>query len=182
MDDVELKEICNHFAEHYAELIELQSAPPKFMTERYITKLTSLVILSDTLTKDQKHQFYRNSYEQSLEARKNGVEWKWLLGMLVERTDALTLDELQDLTRTTSHEPLKPLIQKAMDRIEKTPNNRPSVESSVKDDGINNSSTEQSSSHDEYSKRYYWFISGLFLMVVALLLRVLKRKTPTGLP
>jgi hypothetical protein len=122
LDDIELKEICNHFSEHFSDIQELQAELPEFMPEIYITKLTSLVIFSDTLTKDQKHNFCRRSYDQALEAGKNGDEWKWLLGLLVEQTDTLSLPELQDLMRNTTHEPMKPLIGKAIDRMERLSN------------------------------------------------------------
>lgn len=122
LGDSELKEICNHFPDHFNDILELQANPPKFRTERYIQKMSVLVIFSDTLTAKQKHDFHRRSYKMALEARKNGDEWKWLLGLLVEKTDALSLPELQDLINNTKHEPLKPLVQNAIERAKKISN------------------------------------------------------------
>lgn len=111
-----VKEICNQFPENFEEILDLQANPPKFRAERYVRNLTALVINSDTLTREQKHAFYRRSYEQAIQPKQDGAEWKGLLGVLVRRTDALSLDELEELLKKTSHEPLKPLIQKAIER------------------------------------------------------------------
>jgi hypothetical protein len=179
-DDVELKEICNHFSEHFSDILELQSEPPELRTERYITSLTALVIFSDTLTKDQKHHFYRRSYEQAVEARRNGDEWKWLLGMLVERTDALSLPELQDLLENTTHEPMKPLIQKAIDRLQRSSKirSRPPEQESNKRVGLKDGVEEEQFSLEEEHNRLPWIIAGVVLLgTLVLLLKALKGRT-----
>lgn len=121
---VELKKICNHMSEHFYEILDLQINPPQLnppvvTEEKYLMALTGLVIYSDTLTKEQKSLFYRRSYERAIKVGKEGIEWKWLLGFLVEKTDFLTLSELDDLMRSTTHEPMKPLIKQAIERLEK---------------------------------------------------------------
>jgi hypothetical protein len=175
-DDIELKEISNHFSEHFSDILELQSEPPELRTERYTTSLTALVILSDTLTKDQKHHFYRRSYDQAVEARKNGDEWKWLLGMLVERTDALSLPELQDLMRNTTHEPMKPLIEKAIGRMQRSSKvrSRPPEQESNERVGLKDGVEEQFSLGEEHN-RLPWIITGVVLLgALVLLLKALK--------
>lgn len=177
LDEIELKKICNHFSEHFSDILELQSNPPEFMKEIYITKLTSFVILSDTLTKDQKDNFYRRSYDQALEAGKTGDEWRWLLGMLVERTDALTLPELQDLMKNTTHEPMKPLIEKAIDRFQRssTIRSRPSERESDQPVDLKDGVQEEQSSPDEKSNRIPWIIAGIVLSgILMLLLKIWK--------
>ena len=118
-DSDELKEICNRFPAHFSGLLELQSQPPESRPERYLTRLVGLIYLSETLTGEQKHKFYRRSYGQAIEARKQGFEWNWLLGFLVEHTDALTLPELEELMSETSHDAMKPLIERAIERSQK---------------------------------------------------------------
>ncbi len=177
MDYLELKEVCNHFSEHFSDILELQSKPPDFRPERYIENLTSLVILSDTLTKDQKHNFYRRSYDQALEAGKTGDEWKWLLGMLVERTYALSLPELQDLMKNTTHEPMKPLIQKAMDRLQRSSNirSRPTEPDLNQRVDLKNGDQEEQSSPDKEPNRLPWAIAGgVMFGILVLLLKTLK--------
>ena len=172
MDGIELKEICNHFSEHFSDILELQAKPPEFMTEKYITSLTALVIFSDTLTVDQKHKFYRRSYDQALTARKNGDQWKWLLGMLVERTDALSLPELQDLMRNTTHEPMKPLIEKAIDRKQRRSEigSRTSEQELNKREGLKDGVEEEQPSLNEEDNRLPWMVAGVVLLGILMLL------------
>jgi hypothetical protein len=180
LDDIELKNICNHFPEHFSEILELQTNAPDLRTENYITKLTSLVIFSDTLTNDQKHDFCRRSCNMALEARKNGNEWKWLLGILVERTDALSLPELQDLMRTTKHEPLKPLIEKAIERKQRKSNtrDRPASQESRMQSSVHEPEEHQQSSSVEHYNRLKWFLAGLTLLgIMVYYLKSFKAKS-----
>lgn len=179
-DEAELKEICDQFSEHFDDLLALQSSPPESSAERYITGLTGLVTLSDTLTKDQKHSFYRRSYEQALEAGENGVEWKWLLGLLVERTNALSLSELQDLMRNTKHEPMKPLIEKAISRVQRGSGIRSgSFEKEESKRGeLENEVEENRASSQEKPSNLLLVITGVLIVgILALLLKTFKRKS-----
>ena len=114
----ELKEICNQFPEYYDDILQLQATPPDARPERYLRSLTAFVILSDTLSEKQKHTFYRNSYNKAIEAGKEDGEWKWLLGLLVKKTNALSRAELETLMAETSYEPMKPLIRRAIGRLD----------------------------------------------------------------
>jgi len=179
-DDIELKKIVNQFSDHFPGILELQAAPPAFDTERYIRNLTSLVIFSDTLTEEQKLLFYRRSYDHALEAHAKGDEWNGLLGMLVMRTDALTLPELHDLMKNTRHEPMKPLIEEAIARLEE--NVETKVPHSEQDSNITESflagAEERRSPPDEEYSYLPWIISGLALMVVSVcLLIAIKRRS-----
>ncbi|MEN8737567.1 MAG: hypothetical protein ABF337_09975 [Akkermansiaceae bacterium] len=116
LNHAELEQITNLFAENFQVILTLQENLPNIRPERYLCELTGLVSLSNTLSKDQKYLFYRRSYDRAIEARKVDEEWKDVLGVLVERTNALSLDELNELMITTQHEPLKPLITKAISR------------------------------------------------------------------
>lgn len=174
LDDIELQEICNRFPDYFSDILELQSEPPDFQTERYITNLTSLVIFSDTLTKDQKQTFYRRSYQQALEAREKGDEWKWLLGILVERTDALTFHELEDLMSNTTHEPMKPLIENAIDRMERRSRirTRPSEQESSEQLALQTKVEKNQASNDKRYEHLPWIIAGaVFLGIILFLLK-----------
>lgn len=179
LSDAELKEICNHMPEHYSEIVALQSNPPTTRPERYIRKLTVLVIFSDTLSKEQKQQFYRRSYNQALAARKNGAEWHGLLGLLIEGTDCITLPELRYLLKTTTYEPLKPLIEKAIDRLENSTSIREGPEqqeSNLQPDKTNLPSAKNHTAQNFYHG-LFWLILGILLLgLIGFSIKFLKRR------
>lgn len=169
----ELKKICNQFPEHFDDILDLQENPPEFRSDRYIRALSALVKNSDTLTREQKHLFYRRSYEQALKARKKEIEEESVLRFLVKWTDFLSREELKMIAETTTDEPLKKYIEDTVLKNEPPLKRgdihleKKSITPSEKSSGLKYD--EVSSAEDDHqkgSKWIYYVVGGLLLTVI----------------
>ena len=92
--------------ENYTQMLNLIDLAK---TERFLVRLTNVVVLSD-LDLERKNEFYKKSFDRS---RKNGEEWRDVIKLLIEKTSALTRENIKNY-ETSSDRYLRAAAKKAL--------------------------------------------------------------------
>lgn len=171
MDQDQIDFLLREVEENYSVMLALID---KTETERFLVRLTNVVILSD-LSPAEKKEFYLQAYAKSQKLQKNGEVWSDFVKLIIQKTSSLSLREIETYV-DSSNDFLREVARKELversDREEKLRIFK-QLEGSATPDNLKHDDSEERNQLQRFPSKYlYWILSPVILGLLIFLVYI----------